>query len=151
MQTQSNNLVWLRIVTFLVAALAAASATYWGLKWTSPPAASPAMAAIFATPPLGDPLAVARLLGGGKVDTSPQAEAATVNASSRFKLLGVVADGHQRGYALIAVDGKPAKPFHVGSQIEDGLLLQAVSPRSAALATSKSGPVSVTLELPKLD
>ena len=151
MQTQSNNLVWLRTVTFLVAALAAASATYWGLKWTSPPTASPATTAVFAAPAQVDPLAVARLLGGGKADTALPPDTTVSNASSRFKLLGVVAEGRQGGYALIAIDGKPAKPFNVGSQVEDGLLLQAVSPRSAALASSKSGPASVTLELPKLD
>jgi hypothetical protein len=32
------------------------------------------------------------------------------------------------GAALIAVDGKPPKPYRVGARIEDGLVLQGVAP-----------------------
>jgi general secretion pathway protein C len=68
--------------------------------------------------------------------------------SSRFNLIGVVADRSQHGAALIAVDGRPAKPYRVGSAIDEGLVLQSVAPRSAVLAASPSGPPVVTLEMP---
>jgi len=94
-----------------------------------------------------DPQALVRLLGG------PQAGAANAplaRAASHFKLFGVLADRAKGGYALIAVDGKTAKPFRVGSQVNDALVLHSLSGRSAALATSLDAPVALTLELPKL-
>jgi general secretion pathway protein C len=148
MQTQSINLWWLRTVTFLVAAVAAASATFWVLKWTSPPPSHPSAAVIFSEAPTADPQAIARLLGGGQVVASA---APLASAASRFKLTGVIADRAQGGYALISVDGKPAKPYRVGAQIDDGLVLQSVAPRSAALAARLDAPASLTLELPKLN
>jgi general secretion pathway protein C len=147
MQTHSLNLWWLRIVTFSVAALAAASATYWGLKWTATTPPGPTAAIIFSGAAPTDPLVVARLLGGGHTGS---ANAPLANTASRFKLTGVVADRAKGGTALIAVDGKPAKPYRVGSQVDDALVLHSVAPRSAALAASLDAPVSVTLELPKL-
>ena len=148
MQTQSLNLWWLRLVTFLVAALAAASATFWTLKWTTPTASHPAGTVIFSDAPPTDPLAVARVLGGGQTvaSISPLEPAA-----NRFKLIGVVAERSQGGYALISIDGKPAKPYRVGAQIDAGLVLHSVAPRSAALAASIDAPASMTLELPKLN
>jgi general secretion pathway protein C len=68
--------------------------------------------------------------------------------SSRFNLIGVVANRSQHGAALIAVDGRPAKPYRVGSAIDEGLVLQSVAPRRAVLAASTSGPPLVTLEMP---
>ena len=68
--------------------------------------------------------------------------------ASRYVLLGVVADRDHSGAALIAVDGKPAKPYRVGARVDDGLLLQSVAPRRAVLASSADAPASVTLELP---
>jgi general secretion pathway protein C len=46
------------------------------------------------------------------------------------------------------VDGKPAKPFRVGTMIEEGLVLQSVAARRAVLAESATGPAVLTLELP---
>jgi general secretion pathway protein C len=68
--------------------------------------------------------------------------------SSRFHLLGVVADAGGHGAALIAVDGKPPKPYRVGAPIDQDLVLQSVGPRRATIAPSMTGPASVTLELP---
>jgi len=147
MKTQSLGLWWLRIATFSVAALAAASAAYWVLKWT---AGTPTVPLLPAAPgmshaPQSDPQVVARLLGGGQ-----QAVVATLSdsAASRFKLIGVIADKSKGGYALISVDGKAAKPFAVGAQVNDAMVLHSVAPRSAALATSTAAPVSLTLNLP---
>jgi general secretion pathway protein C len=147
MKTQTLSLWRLRMVTFLVAALAAASAAYWVLKWraTTPPSQGAALA--YASPAVADPRALARLLGGGQSNITATL---AVSAASRFKLMGVVTDLAKGGYALIAIDGKPAKPYPVGSQLNESLVLHSVARRSADLAASLDAPVSVTLELPKL-
>ena len=100
---------------------------------------------VFSDAPQADPQVVARLLGGGRTAAAP-----VEIAASRFKLLGVVADLAKGGYALIAIDGKPAKPYQVGAQLDEALVLQSVSKRSAALAPSADAPASIILELPKL-
>ena len=62
--------------------------------------------------------------------------------------MGVVASRSHQGAALISVDGKPAKPFRVGSAVDDRLVLQSVESRRAVLAEGTGGPAVVTLELP---
>ena len=74
--------------------------------------------------------------------------AATPDAASRFVLQGVVADDDQQGAALIAVDGKPPRPFRVGAKVADGYVLQSVSTRAAALGASLDGAPAFTLQLP---
>jgi general secretion pathway protein C len=128
--------------------MAAASAAFWGLKWAAPAALNSGAALVFAEAPPADPQVVARVLGGGQTAAAP--EALVENAASRFKLIGVVAERGSGGYALIAVDGQPAKPYRVGASVDDGLVLHSVAPRSAALAARMDAPVSLTLELPKL-
>jgi general secretion pathway protein C len=128
--------------TFAVWGLVAASAVYWGMKLSSgagtAPPAPPARIA-----PATDPVAIARLLG-----SAPTAAAPAPALSSRFSLQGVVAGPDGAGAALIAVDGKPPKPFRVGASIEEGLVLQSVEPRRATLGANMQAPASVTLELP---
>ena len=146
--TPSLSLWWLRIATFSVAALAAASAAFWVLKWTgSAPTPTSTPVVLTETGP-ADPLAVARVLGGGQTGASTAPVAAS--AASRFKLTGVVADRSHGGYALISVDGKPAKPYQVGTQVDNALVLHSVTPRSAALAASVDTPATITLDLPRL-
>ena len=153
MQKQFNlsqsHLWWLRGATFSIAALAAASATFWGLKLSAPASPPHSITALATGLEASDNQAWVRLLGGQKADASPTPEAVDVS-SSRFKLLGVVADANRQGHALIATDGKTAKPYRVGSPVEDGLILKSVSPRSAELARSGEAPTGMTLELPKL-
>ena len=147
MQTPALNNWWLRIATFMLAALAAASATFWVLKWMASGVASPSGAVVARLAP-PDPQAVVRLLGGGQAAITA---VAPVNAApGRFKLTGVVADGGRGGYALIAVDGQAARPYRVGAPVSDALVLRSVAARSAALAASAEAPVSLTLELPAL-
>lgn len=151
MQTHPHNLWWFRSTTFLLAALASASAAYWALKWsaTVPVAPSAALMVASASPP--DPQVIARLLGGGRSSSAAQPGAASAvpdSAASRFKLTGVVANRARGGYALIAIDGKPAQPYRVGARIDDRWVLHSVAPRSAALAASADAPVSLTLDLP---
>ena len=132
--------------TLGVWALAAASVVFWGLRLASPsdglappPVAGVAVATI-------DSAAVAQLFGAPSDKTA--AAVATPQAASRFVLLGVVADSARQGAALIAVDGKPARPFRVGSRLVDGYVLQSVSVRSAALGGSVGSPTAITLQLP---
>lgn len=148
MQTDAYRLWLSRIVTFTVAALAAASAAYWGLKgWSaSPPTAIPALAADWA-PPAG-PKAVARALGGGLAAPAAAGEAP---AASRYALVGLAARGTEGGAALISIDGQDAQPFRVGASLEGGMVLQSVTGRHAVLSSGVAGAATVTLELPPLD
>ena len=130
--------------TFALWALVAGSAVYWTLKLTGAAGAAPVPVAT-RTPAPADPAAVARLLGSSPATASA---APVASLSSRFNLVGIVASPNRQGTALIAVDGKPAKPFRVGSAVDEGLVLQAVEGRRAVLAPSAEGPPAVTLELP---
>ena len=134
-----------RLVTLVLAALAALSGTYWVLKSThanSLSAAAPA--AGFAAL---DPQAMARALGGGG---AVALAGAPVAPSTTYVLMGVLADRQHGGAALIAVDGKPAKTFRVGATVDGNLILQSVVGRRAVLATAMDGPAQQTLELPPL-
>ena len=130
-------------LTFVVWAVVAASAVYWGFKLTRS-AETAAAPTLVRAPVVNDPMAVARLLGSNPVQA---AAAPAVNLASRFSLQGVVASG-RNGAALIAVDGKPPKPFRIGASVDEGLVLKTVEPRKAVLAASVQAPDGVTLELP---
>ena len=53
-----------------------------------------------------------------------------------------------QGAALIAVGDKPAKPFRVGAQVDEGLILLAVEARRALLGPEAGRAPALTLELP---
>jgi general secretion pathway protein C len=148
MQTDVYRLWPSRIVTFAMAALAAASAAYWGLKTLGPsaPAAATALSATWASPV--SPKALALALGGG---LAAQAET-TPAAASRYALVGVVAARSHGGAALISIDGQEAKPVRVGALVDGGLVLESVTGRRAVLSSGRdSGADKVTLELPPLN
>ena len=147
MPSLPHNIWWLRIATFTLAALAAASTAYWALNLSAPAPVTPGDLIFPDTTAKSNPQTLARLLGGGEVSASP---VKSDISASRLKLTGVVANRGPGGYALIAIDDQPAKPYAVGSQVSDKLILQSVAPRSAALALDREAPVSVTLELPAL-
>lgn len=134
--------------TFALWVLVAASAVYWGLKLAARPAPGPVAAPAVRTPQASDPAAVARLLGASPAATA--AAPAAPSLASRFNLVGVVASRSQHGAALIAVDGKPARPFRVGAAVDEGLVLQSVDARRAVLAADANGPPVLTLELPPI-
>jgi general secretion pathway protein C len=142
-----NSNLAVRAVTALLWAAAAASAVAWGLKLGAPAPQGQLGASSYRPAPPADPAMVARLLG--QVQGSAPSAAAAPPLSSRFSLVGVVADRAQQGAALIAVDGRPAKPFRVGSVVDEGLVLQSVQQRRAVLAATVNGPAVVTLELPQ--
>jgi len=131
--------------TFALWALVAASCVYWGLKFTTLGAGAGGAAVASRAPAPADPAAVARLLGASP---AVAATAPVASLSSRFVLVGVVANRSHQGAALIAVDGRPAKPFRVGAAVDEGLVLQSVEARRAVLAASAGSPPLVTLELP---
>jgi general secretion pathway protein C len=102
--------------------------------------------------PVGDATAVrgdlSRLLGGAL--TTATAAAPAPEASSRFKLLGVVAPrsaSGDSGVALIAVDGKMPKAYRVGARLDGDLVLQSVSLRTVSISAAQGAP-AITLELP---
>ena len=132
--------------TFAVWALALVSIAYWGLKATSAPA-GPVAAVQVGSAPQADPARIAALLGARTVQAAAPLE---VNTAGRFTLAGVLADVRRGGAALISVDGKPAKPYRVGSVVDEGLVLQSVAPRRAVLGAGVGGPSSFALELPSL-
>lgn len=135
-----------RAAAFALWMLAAGSAVFWGLRLSGGTPPIRAVAAGGRPPPPVDPAAVTRLLGGG----APAATAvAAPSLASRFALVGVVAGARSGGgAAVISVDGKPAKPFRVGSPVEEGLVLQSVKGRTAVLAPGMQGPATLTLEVP---
>ena len=135
-----------RGATLVLWLLAVGSCVYWGLK-IAPQASSVDVAAPVRMPPPVDPAAVARLLGANPLTTSTTA-GVTASLASRLNLLGVVASRSSRGAALIAVDGKPPRPFRVGAAIDEGLVLQAVQGRRATIGATPAGPSVLTLELP---
>jgi general secretion pathway protein C len=143
----NTHRVWApRVTTFSVAALAAASMTYWVLKWSVSTELQLAPVAMVDDAPV-DSQALVRLLGGA---SAVSVASASPSASSRFALLGVLAGGGSRGTALISVDGKPAKPYKVGGVVADNLVLQSVAARRAVLAAGANAAPELMLEMKPL-
>lgn len=104
------------------------------------------MVAVTAPAPVSvDPQALARVLGAGPLQPVAQAPA----APSRYTLHGLLAGRYSgRGAAVIGVNGQPAKAFPVGTQVDEGLVLQSVGVQQARLGPALQGETTVTLELP---
>lgn len=118
---------------------------FWGLRLASPADAVAAAATMPRPSVSADSDAVARLLGVlPSTSTAPVAP----EAASRFALSGVVADPSKQGAALISIDGKPPRPFRVGSKVGDNYVLQSVGVRAATLGAQVDGPAAFTLQLP---
>lgn len=138
-----------RLSAFVIWALVAAALVFWGMRLVVKAEPVPLNAAVVgeSTSARGD---LSRLFG-----TEPVTQvAAAPAASTRFRLLGVMAakaapEGMTPGVALISIDGKPARAFTAGARIEDQLVLQNVSLRTASIGVDK-GPTSFVLELPAL-
>ena len=134
--------VVLPAASLLVWGVVAFSAVMWSLRWSAT-GASPGNATAVQSSPELDVSAAARSLGAGPV----QAVAAPTLAS-RFQLQGVMAGGPHAGAALIAVDGKAAKPYRVGAVVVDGWVLQSTLGRRVNLGATMDGPQALVLELP---
>ena len=138
-----SNAWLLKALTVAVWAGVAFSAVSWGLRWSAGgQVQSSAMAAPQALPEV-DTTAAARSLGAVPVQA-----AAAPSLASRFQLLGVLDGGPNAGAALIAVDGKPAKPFRVGVVVADGLVLQRTEAKRVSLGAGIDGSPALTLDLP---
>ena len=139
----ASSRVVLPAASLLVWGAVAFSAVTWGLRWSamgvSPSNASVAVQVLTEV----DVSAAARSLGAAPV----QAVAAPTLAS-RFQLQGVMAGGPNAGAALIAVDGKPAKPYRVGAVVADGWVLQSAEGRRISLGAVMDGAQTLVLELP---
>jgi len=125
--------------------LAAGAAVFWALRLASPADAVAAAATMPRAPVAADAEAVARLLG---VVTVTSNAPVAPEAASRFALSGVVADPSNQGAALISIDGKPPRPFRVGSKVGESYVLQSVGVRAATLGAQRDGPAAFTLQLP---
>jgi general secretion pathway protein C len=144
-----NSTAWtVRGTSFALWALVGISVVYWGLKLGGTGrSANVPIPALRAVAP-SDPAALARLLGSAP-STLPAAGALVPSLASRFQLVGVVAGIRSgAGAALIAVDGRPAKSFRVGTIVAEGMVLQSVRGRQAMLGAAMGGPAAVTLDLP---
>jgi general secretion pathway protein C len=144
----------IRLATFFIWLVAAASGVYWALKFVQG-ASAPANAAVVAPAPASgvDAAALARGFGGGasnSVANRPDIAAPSGINAARFVLTGVVmGKSGSQSLALIAVDSKPAKPYRIGAQVADGVVLKSVQTRQALLAADLRSPAAVTLDLPK--
>lgn len=137
-----------RTTTFLLWALALFSATQWVLRTVGTPSSVPSAPPVLRAPAPVNPAAVATLLGAS---ARPAGGApAQPDLASRFVLTGVVADRAGGGAALIAVDGRPPRPFLVGSQLDEGLIVQALDGRRVMIGAERGGPHALVLELPSL-
>lgn len=145
--------MYARLSSFVIWSLVAATLMFWALRFVAQPLQAPAYAVAVSTaaPMRGD---LTRLFGAAPLMAI--ATEAAPEAPSRFRLIGVMAPNSRRddadapyGLALIAVDGKPAKAFAVGSTLDSNLVLQSVSLRTASLGPAQ-GARSVLLELPAL-
>ncbi len=153
---------WTRSLTFVLWLLAGISGVYWGLKFVRGPAApvSAAAAALGGSAAQIDAKALAQGLGGGlspainSVAANPASIPASSINSSRFNLTGVVVSrsgGARSNVALIAVDGKPARPYRVGAVLTEGVVLHSVAAGKAMLSSGQQSEPAITLELPKLN
>ncbi len=143
-----------RLSAFVIWSLVGAVAIFWAMRLAASPPQVPAYAVA-----VGNAAAVRGDLGrlfGVAPRPAAGVQAAAPEASSRFRLVGVVAPRNPtvqaepgQGVALIAVDGKPPKPYAVGARLDSDLVLQSVGLRTASLGPAQGGR-SVLLELPKL-
>ena len=147
MVTNSYSKWGVRLGTLALWAVAGASVVFWGLRLSAPSAAALVPAAA-PTPVAPDAQALARLLGAAPAAPGAAPVAPVASLASRFALLGVLSGRSSGGgAALIAVDGKPAKPFRIGAAVDEGLVLQALGPRQAQLGGQVDGPAAVTLDM----
>jgi general secretion pathway protein C len=142
-----------RLSAFVIWALIAASAVFWGLRLAVHAGAVPAHAVALGDTSTGR-ADLTRLLGAPPIDAV--VAAAAPEAAARFHLLGVMAPKRAHaagpshgGLALIAVDGKPARAYAVGAHLDAELVLQSVSMRTASIGPAQGEHV-VVLEVPPL-
>lgn len=142
-----------RIAAFVLWAAVAAGLMYWLLRVGVAAPALPANAHPVSTAAVlrGD---VARLFADPALPQTGAPAPVEPGLASRFKLVGVMAPkpgGRPvgQGIALIAVDGKPPRPYRVGRPLDDTLVLQSVAARSVTIGP-RDGQPALQLDLPPL-
>ena len=136
------------LVTLALWALVAGGALFWWLRigQVSAPLQAPTAGGAPASTTV-DSAQVARALGA--TPAAPTAAAGAPDVAGRLALRGIVThDG--RGAALIAVDGKPARPVRVGALVDgvDGdWRVRSVAPHAVVLAADGR---ELRLEMPPL-
>jgi general secretion pathway protein C len=144
MQMTSWKPWWPRLAIFLVALLLAGSMVFWVLRWPTQDT-GPALPAALATDevPAASATDVTRLLGA---QAAAVAAIASPEAANRFRLTGIVGMGAGQGSALLSVDSKPARAFGVGSQVEEGWVVQSLGLRSVVLGDQGKGSLRLQLD-----
>lgn len=137
-----------RLSAFVIWALVAASAVFWGLRLFVKPPVAPVHTRLASD---NGPVRVdlTRMLGAPPVQAPASVQTPAI--SSRFQLTGVMAplQAGGDGIALIAVDGKMPRAYHVGAALDGELVLQSVNHRSVSIGPAQ-GAAAVVLELPVL-
>jgi general secretion pathway protein C len=140
-----NGVMKARLLAFVIWAAVAASAMYWALRLAGGGMSAPShtVSVAGADTPRGD---WSRLFVMGAApaasDPAPVQDAA---AASRFRLVGVAAPR----WAVIAVDGKPARSVAVGAAIDGDWVVQKIQAKEVAIGPRGEGAV-VTLALASL-
>jgi len=133
---------------FFIWALVAASAAFWGIRIFAATRPVPAGAQAPETVAANGPME--RLFGAVVVAAAPVA--AVHPESERFQLVGVIAppgaDGAHSGYAVVAIDGQPARSWQVGATLDGNTALLSVSKRGADFGP-RGGPAAFSLQLPE--
>lgn len=141
-----------RIAAFLLWALAAGSAVYWLLRLVGVSETPITAGTVAEQAPAISVADLAKALGPATVTPiGPQAitvQPSAPDPGARMRLLGVVARRKSGGVALISIDGQVARPYRVGSQIDDSYRLTKVEKRSATLSPVQSTGATILLELP---
>jgi len=141
----SANSWTLRLFTLFIWLLVGLCAAYWAFKFATTKTVE-ATTAQSAPSMVVDSKAIGKLLGA---TDNVAVKAVNTQASTKFVLFGLANSVGGKGYALIALDGKPAKPYRVGGLVADNLMLKSITKNGVILATSLKSPDGVTLELPE--
>ena len=115
-----------RLTSLLLFAALCAITAYWALQLLAPRAPMAPSGSVAQAPAPPDLRVASQLFGGAAA--APAATAAQVN----IQVVGVVAAG-ERGVALLAVEGRPSKPFAVGELVTEGVRVVAVAPDAVTL------------------
>ena len=132
---------------FFIWALVAASTAFWGVKIFAATRPVPPGAQVPQAVAANGPME--RLFGAVVVQTA--AVPAAHPESERFQLVGVIAPPGgtaQGGFAIITLDGQPARTWRVGATVDGNTSLLAVSKRGAEFGP-QGGPSAFSLQLPE--
>lgn len=113
-------------VGLLLFALLCWIGTMWALKLFGP------RAPLAPAEVVADPRAGLDLRAAGRLFGSAAGPSAPVAASVNVQVLGVASDP-QRAAVVLAVDGKPARPYAVGDELSSGIRLVDVRPDTVVI------------------